>query len=54
MNTDKNIASYEASSFAVNASNLQFDSNGMVVKEDFPAFVHEWLHYIQDVTTITR
>ena len=51
MNTDENIASYEASSFAVNASNLQFDSNGMVVKEDFPAFVHEWWHYIQDVTT---
>ena len=53
MNIDENIASYEASSFAVNTSNLQFDSNGMVVKEDFPAFVHEWWHYIQDITTIT-
>jgi len=50
---EDNIASYEASSFAVNASKLQFDKNGLVVPEDFPAFVHEWWHYMQDITTIT-
>lgn len=52
MNAD-NHASYEASSFCVNASNLKFDVKGMISVEDFPAFVHEWWHYIQDITTIT-
>lgn len=48
-----NLASYEVSSFAVDASRLQFDENGKVKVEDFPAFVHEWWHYIQDISTIT-
>lgn len=50
---EENIASYEASSFAVDATKLHFDRNGKVELADFPAFVHEWWHFIQDVTTIT-
>ncbi len=49
----ENFASYEPSSFAINATNLEFDQNGMIVKEDFPALIHEWWHYIQDISTIT-
>lgn len=52
MNSE-NHASYEASSFCVDASKLEFDNNGQITKEDFPAFLHEWWHYMQDVTTIT-
>lgn len=50
---EQDLASYEASSFAVDASRLQFDENGKIKVEDFPAFVHEWWHYIQDISTIT-
>lgn len=50
---EQNLASYEASSFAVDASKLQFDEKGKVIIEDFPAYVHEWWHYIQDISTIT-
>ena len=50
---EQDLASYEVSSFAVDASRLQFDENGKVKVEDFPAFVHEWWHYIQDISTIT-
>jgi hypothetical protein len=41
-----NKASYEASSFAVDASRVEFDEHGVPIIEDFPAFVHEWWHYI--------
>lgn len=50
---EENFTSYEASSFAMDASKMHFDKRGLVVPEDFPAFVHEWWHYVQDVTTIT-
>lgn len=50
---EENKASYEASSFIVNASKIEFDDKGAPTKEDFPAFVHEWWHYIQDTSTIT-
>ena len=50
---EENLASYEASSFTVDASKLRFDENGKVVLADFPAFVHEWWHYVQDITTVT-
>lgn len=50
---EDNHASYEASSFCVDVSKLAFDENNMITKEDFPAFVHEWWHYVQDMTTIT-
>lgn len=52
MNT-ANYASYEASSFCVDASNLNFNEEGLITICDFPAFVHEWWHYIQDITTIS-
>lgn len=50
---EENKTSYEASAFVVDASKLEFADNGQVKPEDFPAFVHEWWHYIQDITTIT-
>lgn len=50
---EENLASYEVSSFTIDASNLHFDEKRMIVLEDFPAFVHEWWHYIQDITTIS-
>lgn len=34
---EQDLASYEASSFAVDASRLQFDENGKIKVEDFPA-----------------
>ena len=50
---EENKASYEVSSFIINASKIEFDKNEAPIKEDFPAFVHEWWHYIQDTSTIT-
>lgn len=50
---EENFASYEVSTFTIDASQLHFDKLGMIVTEDFPAFVHEWWHYIQDITTIS-
>ena len=44
---EDNFASYEPSTFTIDASQLHFDESGMIVKEDFPAFVHELWHYIQ-------
>lgn len=49
----QDYASYEASSFCINATTLHFDQKGMIVKEDFPALIHEWWHYMQDITMIS-
>lgn len=59
MNKD-NLASYEASSFCIDARKLQFEDfrdasqkviGKVVTREDYPALIHEWWHYIQDVST---
>ncbi len=47
-------ASYEPGGFAVDIERLNYDlSIGQVSNEDFPAFIHEWCHYFQDITTIS-
>lgn len=59
MNKD-NLASYEASSFCIDARKLHFEDfkdarqriiGKVVSKEDYPALIHEWWHYIQDIST---
>ena len=56
---DNNHASYEESSFCINAERLSFKTidkkNGArtISNEDMPAFIHEWWHYIQDISTIS-
>lgn len=50
----ENLASYEPCSFTVDINNLELSQGvDFVVPEDFGAFVHEWWHYFQDITTIT-
>ncbi len=47
-------SSYEPGGFAVDIERLKYDiEKCQVVKEDFPAFIHEWCHYLQDITTIS-
>ncbi len=46
------FASYKSGAFAIDVSNFKFDSE-FVDKSDIPAFVHEYCHYIQDMTTIS-
>lgn len=49
-----NYSSYEPGGFAVDIEHLRYDvSTAQVVPEDFPAFIHEWCHYLQEVTTIS-
>lgn len=51
---DENLASYEPSSFTVDLNNLELSKDDdFVIPEDFGAFVHEWWHYFQDISTIT-
>jgi len=47
-----NFAAYKAGTFSTDISNLQI-ADKLFVPEDMPAFVHEYCHYIQDVTTIS-
>lgn len=50
----ENYASYEPLSFTVTVDNLEFDeTTGFVVQCDFAAFIHEWWHYFQDISTVT-
>lgn len=60
--TPERQASYEESSFCINVENLKFDVIGQddnneniyqICKEDFPAFMHEWWHYIQDIAFVS-
>jgi hypothetical protein len=47
-----NFASYKSGTFALDVSNL--DVGDMLFQnKDMPAFVHEYCHYIQDITTIS-
>lgn len=46
------FASYKSGAFSIDISNFEFE-DGFVAKTDLPAFVHEYCHYIQDVTTIS-
>lgn len=46
--------SYEPLAFTVTVDNLEFDpTTGFVIQSDFAAFIHEWWHYIQDISTVT-
>lgn len=46
--------SYEPLAFTVTVDNLEFDpTTGFVVQSDFAAFIHEWWHYVQDISTVT-
>ena len=49
-----NYTSYEPLAFTVTVDNLEFDNDtGFVVQSDFAALIHEWWHYVQDVSTVT-
>lgn len=47
-----NFAAYKTSTFSIDISNLEFDK-AFYAKKDIPAFMHEYCHYIQDLTTIS-
>ncbi len=51
MNTHQ-FASYKSGAFSIDVSNFEFEDE-FVAKPDIPAFVHEYCHYIQDITTIS-
>jgi hypothetical protein len=47
-------SSYEPGGFAVDIERLKYNiEKCQVAQEDFPAFIHEWCHYLQDITTIS-
>lgn len=51
---DSDYTSYEPLAFTVTLGKLEFNPmTGFVVQSDFSAFIHEWRHYIQDISTIT-
>ena len=47
-----NFAAYKAGTFSTDISNLHI-AERFFEEKDIPAFVHEYCHYIQDVTTIS-
>lgn len=51
---NKDYTSYEPLTFTVTVDNLEFDKKtGFVVQSDFAALIHEWWHYVQDISTVT-
>lgn len=51
---NNNYTSYEPLAFTVTVDNLEFDKKtGFVVQSDFAALIHEWWHYVQDISTVT-
>ena len=51
---NNDYTSYEPLAFTVTIDNLEFDEKtNFVVKSDFAALIHEWWHYIQDISTVT-
>ena len=47
-----NFAAYKAGTFSTDISNLTL-ADRFFEQKDIPAFVHEYCHYIQDITTIS-
>jgi len=47
-----NFAAYKAGTFSTDISNLELAERFFQPK-DIPAFIHEYCHYIQDITTIS-
>jgi hypothetical protein len=47
-----NFASYKSGTFATDISNLTV-ADRFFEQKDMPAFIHEYCHYIQDITTIS-
>ena len=51
---NNDYTSYEPLAFTVTVDNLEFDEKtGFVVQSDFAALIHEWWHYVQDISTVT-
>lgn len=46
------FVSYSPSKFSIDITNLKYDGDNLKA-ESFPAFVHEYCHYIQDITHIS-
>lgn len=46
------FASYSPSKFSIDITNLKYDGDNFQA-ESFPAFVHEYCHYIQDISHIS-
>ena len=54
MKESDNIASYKPGVFTLDIDKLNFNLGDVkVAQEDYPAFIHEWCHYLQDITTIS-
>ena len=49
---EHNFAAYQSGTFTTDITNLELDDK-FFQKKDIPAFVHEYCHYIQDITTIS-
>lgn len=50
----ENFASYEMGTFTIDCGNMRMSNIGLPINiNDLPAFVHEWWHYIQDVSTLS-
>jgi len=47
-----NYASYKPGTFTIDISNFE-KAQTMFHEKDMPAFIHEYCHYIQDITTIS-
>lgn len=49
---EHNFAAYKSGTFSIDISNLELGEKFFKPK-DMPAFMHEYCHYIQDITTIS-
>jgi hypothetical protein len=49
---EHNFAAYKAGTFSTDISNLKI-ADMFFEQRDMPAFIHEYCHYIQDITTIS-
>ncbi len=47
-----NFAAYKAGTFSTDISNIEV-ADRFFAQKDIPAFIHEYCHYIQDITTIS-
>lgn len=50
---DNNKAEYIPTKFIMDLSEIDWDENDQIIDATFPMFVHEYCHYIQDVSTIS-
>lgn len=51
---NENFASYMPGSFCINIDRFDIDPSTQFIQEkDYAAYIHEWMHYFQDISTLS-